>query len=164
MSAMISTRTVTINAAFLQEIKDVHHRLWETLAGLCELCDDRMEEGAAPSHHCLRQFCSLLCELRDQLALHFSLEEAYGYFDDPVDVAPHMCQRAEALRAQHQVLYLSACDLVDRVERAYDSRRTTEMSFLAECYQDFHKQLVAHEEAESELIQEAYADDLGVGD
>ena len=159
MEGKAARPNVTINAAFLQEIKDVHQRLWETLGGLVELCDE-----ATPSHHSLRRFCSLLCELRDQLALHFSLEEAYGYFDDPVEVAPHICRRAESLRGQHQELYLCACDLVDRVERAYDSRRAAEMIVLAKCYQDFHKQLVTHEEAESELIQEAYANDLGVGD
>ena len=35
-----------------------------------------------------RRFAVLLAELRDQLAMHFSLEEAYGYFDAGVhDIA-----------------------------------------------------------------------------
>ncbi len=157
MCAMISTRTVTINAAFLQEIKDVHQLLWVTLDSLRQLCDTPV---AAPSY--LRQLTSLLADLRDQLALHFSLEEAYGYFDDPVDVAPHVSQRAETLRNQHQELYL--CDLVDCCEQAYDGRQFSRATLLAERYRDFHERLVVHEEAESELIQEAYADDLGVGD
>ncbi len=159
MSAMISTRTVTINAAFLQEIKDVHQLLWETLASLREL-----SEQPDSSNGFLREFAKLLNNLRDQLALHFSLEEAYGYFDDPVDVAPHVSQRAETLRGQHQELYVCACELVERVERAYDGRKLADATLLAGAYREFHRQIVEHEEAESELIQEAYASDLGVGD
>ena len=159
MCAMISTRTVTINAAFLQEIKDVHQLLWITLDSLRRLSDTPV---ASSSY--LRQLTSLLADLRDQLALHFSLEEAYGYFDDPVDVAPHVSQRAETLRNQHQELYLCVCDLVDCCEQAHDGRQFARATSLAERYRDFHERLVVHEEAESELIQEAYADDLGVGD
>ena len=56
----------------------------------------------------------LLIELQDQLALHFALEEAYGYFDDPIWVAPHISDLAESLRAEHVALYSELCDLAEQ--------------------------------------------------
>lgn len=159
MCAMISTRTVTINAAFLEEIKEVHEHLWETLGRLQDLY-------ATPtaSESYLRQLTRLLAELRDQLALHFSLEEAYGYFDDPIEVAPHICLTAERLRGEHQDLYLRICDLVDQAEQASDLKRQAAVVMLVSGCCEFHERLTRHEQAETELIQEAYAADIGVGD
>ena len=159
MSAMISTRTVTINAAFLQEIKDVNERLWQTLRSLEEMC--REPTATTPF---LRVVGRAMSELRDQLALHFSLEEAFGYFDDPIETAPHICDCAELLRGQHQELYLICCDLVERLEQAYDRGQNGQAFVLAESCLEFHVRLADHEEAEIALIQEAYANDIGVGD
>jgi len=41
-----------------------------------------------------RHLVDWLSELRDQLALHFALEEAYGYFDEPLHVAPQLAEKA----------------------------------------------------------------------
>ena len=94
MAVSISTTTVTVNAAFLQEIKEVNHELWQLLADLRHRCQRPIAPGTC------RVLVDKLCELRDQLALHFALEEAYGYFEDPVDVAPQLCRQADALLAQ----------------------------------------------------------------
>ena len=99
MSVVTSTGTVTVNAAFLQEIKEVNQELWSLLAELRHRCQRPIAPG-----HC-RQLIDKISLLRDQLALHFSLEEAYGYFDDPVDVAPQLSRQAEHLRSEHRELY-----------------------------------------------------------
>ena len=78
MSIATATSTVTVNAAFFQEIKEVNQELWQTLAQVRDVCQ-RPQVAQVDAH----RFATLLGELRDQLAMHFALEEAYGYFDDP---------------------------------------------------------------------------------
>ena len=153
------TATVTINAAFLQEIKDVNQELWMLQADLRH----RFQRPVAPGHG--RFLIDKLCTLRDQLALHFSLEEAYGYFEDPIDVAPQLSRAAERLRAEHQELYLDLCNLVERSERMfYDEQHAALALWLGPEFLEFDTRLRSHEDRENDLIMEAYDGDIGVGD
>jgi hypothetical protein len=159
MSVAILTGTVTVNAAFLQEIKEVNQELWTLLADLRH----RSQRPIAPGQ--CRLLIDKLCQLRDQLALHFSLEEAYGYFEDPVDVAPRLSRAADKLRSEHKGLYLDFCQLVDRAERMfYDEQHAALALWLGPEFLEFDELLRSHEERESELIFQAYDDDIGVGD
>ena len=156
---MISTTvaTVTVNAAFLQEIKEVHEELWQLLNDLQQQC-----AGGVPAGKSAHLFVRDLALLRDQIALHFALEEAYGYFDDPAHVAPRLCENAEALRQQHQVLYVEISEIADDVEFLPNKGRVSRR--IVTRFQDFHRRLMLHEQAEEELILSMYADDIGVGD
>jgi len=159
MTVITSTGTVTVNAAFLQEIKEVNQELWSLLTDLRHRCQRPIAPG-----HC-RQLIDKLSQLRDQLALHFSLEEAYGYFEDPVDVAPQLGREAQRLRAEHKELYLDFCDLVDRAERMfYDEQHAALALWIGPEFLALDRRLRAHEEAENELIMDAYDGDIGVGD
>lgn len=154
-----STSTVTVNAAFLQEIKEVNAELWSLLENVREAFKDarRIRENG-------RHVIGLLENLRDQLALHFALEEAYGYFDGAVNVAPRLTIAATALRDEHRELYAKIRDLTDYVDGRYRSGRlsaaaeTVSHDFLA-----YYDHLQRHERHEQDLIQQAYGDDLGVG-
>ena len=83
-------RTLTINAAFLQEIKEDNRELRQLLDDCAALLSRPHQAGVE-----LRRVSQLFGKLRDQLAMHFSLEEAYGYFDDAIDVAPRLSRQAE---------------------------------------------------------------------
>jgi len=159
MTVVTSTGTVTVNAAFLQEIKEVNQELWSLLADLRHRC----QRPIAPSQ--CRLLIDKLCQLRDQLALHFSLEEAYGYFEDPVDVAPQLGRQAERLRAEHKELYLQFCDLVERAERMfYDEQHAALALWIGPEFLELDQRLLGHERRENELIMDAYDGDIGVGD
>jgi hypothetical protein len=159
MTVITTTGTITVNAAFLQEIKEVNHELWDVLAQLRHRC----QRPIAPSS--CRQLIDRLCQLRDQLALHFSLEEAYGYFEDPIDVAPQLSRAAERLRAEHKELFLDLCDLFERAERMfYDEQHAALALWIGPEFLDFDSRLRSHEERENDLIMEAYDGDIGVGD
>ena len=151
---------VTVNAAFLQEIKEVNLELWHTLDNVQKIC-------ARPTSirpHC-RRFVEMLAQLRDQLAMHFALEEAYGYFDEPVSVAPRLSRRANDLRIEHRDLYLHICEIVDQAERlAFGRKQLSLATDISLRFRSFHDQLLAHEAQETDLILEAYDDDIGVGD
>ena len=113
-----TTGTVTINAAFLQEIKEVNQQLWRLLADIRRMCC-----RPAPLQEHGRLMTRMLVSLRDELAMHFSLEEYFGYFDDPVGVAPRLSQRANELRREHTALYQQLSTITDDAE-AYGSCHT----------------------------------------
>jgi len=160
MALVNATSTVTVNAAFLQEIKEVNADLWELLDELERLC-------RAPERLMARrnQFIGMLDDLRDQLALHFALEEAYGYFNDPIEVAPRLSELAEELRAEHRVLYLLACRLGEFAEQPLRGDRVSaRVRSVIGQFEDFARRLRHHESRENDLILRVYDDDIGVGD
>src|SRR5262245_47313941 len=109
--AMI-TATVTVNPAFLQEFKEDSHELRQLLhhtSAMLARPREMRTEG--------RRLVELLEKLRDQLALHFSLEESYGYFEEALNVSPQLSRQAECLRSQHSDLYLEVCRIVELAQK-----------------------------------------------
>lgn len=158
METLLSTTAV--NAAFLLEVKQVHHELWAVLAELHEILARPLPVAVNPQH-----LLRLFGQLRDGLALLFTLEEAYGYFDDPVRVSPQCSHEAMHLRSQHRELYLEISQLVEHVERHYDRRELADwIVVIAGAFMRFHRRLQIHEARENALIQQAYDEDLGGGD
>lgn len=158
-SVVVMTRTVTVNAAFLQEIKDVNQELWQRLEEMRHRC----QRPIAPAN--CRHLVERLSQLRDQLALHFALEEAYGYFDDPVEVAPRLSYAAETLRNEHRRLYTDLTHIVDRGERLLHSEQLATLAlWIGPAFLDFDEALRDHEARENDLIYEAYDTDIGTGD
>jgi hypothetical protein len=155
----VATRTLGVNAAFLREIKEDNQRLHEMLDEISELVTAASTHETTP-----RRLAETLSAARDQLALHFSLEEAYGYFEDAVDAAPQLSGRAEELRAQHGPLFLSLCQIVDEAEQWLygESRRT--LAGIAREFGIFRQDFRQHESREADLILEAFDSDVGVGD
>lgn len=160
MSAAIGTATVTVNAAFLQEIKEVNQEMWESFSDLERMCARPM----SLKDHCF-EFVGRLGDLRDQLALHFALEEAYGYFEGPEDVAPDIAERAGKLRGQHRTLYQEFDALTEQAEELLYHRHLAALTaVLPVSFDNFAERLREHEAAESDLLQEAWSQDFGVGD
>ncbi len=156
----ISMRTLTINPAFLQDIKDDNIHLKELLAATSAAFSVETSSTIRP-----RALAELMSRLRDQLATHFSLEEFFGYFDDAIDAAPRLSAEADVLRCQHEALYLTITELADDAERLlYGPVPDDTVSGLAKRFQAFYEQLMAHEESENELITRAFYEDIGVGD
>jgi hypothetical protein len=159
MSVLTSTATVTVNPAFLQEIKEVNQELWQSFADLRQRCSRPIATGMC------RHLVDWLSELRDQLALHFALEEAYGYFDEPLHVAPQLAEKAESIRCEHQELYIEFSELVDRAERMFFAGQTAALAvWIGPRFLDFDARIRDHEERENELICDAFESDIGVGD
>ena len=153
----VITRTVTVNAAFLQEIKDDAEELRQLFRrledGLLSESPPRM-----PRHHLF----SALSELRDQLAMHFSLEEAYGYFEDAIDVAPRLSAKADELRSEHEAFYNDLGEMVEHAEQLLHRESPEhQMGRVARRFGDFLEMFRRHESAENEMIQQAFTEDLG---
>ena len=150
MATASSTRTVTVNAAFLQEIKEVNEELWQFFKDVQRMLSEPLRERSRR-----RRFIAKLEQLRDQVALHFALEEAYGYFESPLHVVAHLCETAATLRAEHRNLYTQLCDLVEDAQQwDYEGQWSLFRSQLAAEFLAFHNRFQLHESRELELIQQ----------
>jgi hypothetical protein len=160
MAGRQRTAAVTVNAAFLQEIKEVNEELWKLLDKLRDACRSVPDVRANRAH-----VAEDLAQLRDQLAMHFALEEAYGYFEDPLIVAPRLSDKAAPLRDEHPLLYATVSELVEYVEaEQYAGRLGEAAGTLVKRFQEFDSRIRRHELRENELIMDAYSSDIGVGD
>lgn len=152
--------TVTINAAFLLEIKEDNQELRQLLEHAVDaLC--KPDRIFTPP----KKLAELLGQLRDQLAMHFTLEEAFGYFEDAVAVAPRLGRQADTLRGEHKDLFLELCNIVEYAERLqYGESPASAVSRIGDRFSVFHRRFRNHEDRENQLILESLNDDLGVGD
>lgn len=152
------TRRLSVNAAFLKDIKDDNRELKVLLDKILPLT---AYPQTAANHW--PEFIELLAELRDQLAFHFSLEEAYGYFEEAILTAPQLSLTSENLRGQHAQLFEQVCELADQVlEIAAD--QPEKVSRFLKKFNRFEHAFEQHEEAELQLIIASLDDDIGVGD
>jgi hypothetical protein len=156
MSVATLTKTLVVNPAFLQEIKDSNPDLWESVRRLQEVSQTVDEPSPI-----LRKLTRLLDDLRDQLALQFSLEESYGYIEVPEQVASQSSRvtidLANQTQSQHSLLYLRLSDLAEQAEelqyRGVEPQRLRE---LVDCSGQFYVDLCKHEQMENELIRRSY--------
>jgi hypothetical protein len=153
-----STGRLTVNAAFLKEIKEDNRQLktlWNRLIPM-------MSHPETAKNHWPELIVDFE-DLRDQLAIHFSLEEAYGYFDEAVDIAPHLSLVAETLKGQHLDLFAQIRDIADQILES-SVEQTEHIRKLIRKFNQFKVAFENHEEAELKLILQSFDDDLGVGD
>jgi hemerythrin-like domain-containing protein len=150
-------QTVTLSPAFLQEIKEDDRRLKTLLDRFRQLASNRPLIASANS-----QLADVATDVRDQLAFHFALEEAYGYIEDPVVVAPRLCERIEQLRIEHSELYALAARIVDSVEALSpdESESHASQSLADQCHR-FLRSFDQHEAKENALIAQAFNEDIG---
>jgi hypothetical protein len=156
------THTLTVNAAFLQEIKEDNRQLRDLFQQTLALLSHPRRQRIPP-----RQIVNDLTLLRDQLAMHFTLEDAFGYFEDAIAEAPRLSDRAKQLHAEHEGLFREICELVEYAETVLYRERPSgysQQTDLAVTFYQFHARFQEHETRENELILDAFDDDIGVGD
>lgn len=154
-----ASSAVAINSAFFQEIKEENVNLSFLLTSL------RAWLRLGPSAYYQRdRFVGLLRELQEELNLHFSLEERYGYFEDAVSVAPDLAERAVALRDEHLRLKSEISRLVEQAESVRNNSSSSGFGSVLARARTFLDQLQSHEGRERELISLAFNNDFGIVD
>jgi len=149
------TKTLVVNPAFLQEIKDSNPDLWDLVSQL-ERVGETLDEPA----QILRRVTRLLDDLRDQLALQFSLEESYGYIEVSSPASRVTGELAIRAQSQHTILYLQLSDLAEQAEELqYRGIERQQLRELVNRSHQFHNDLREHERTENELIRRSY--DIG---
>lgn len=144
-----AAKTLVVNAAFLQEIKDSNPDLWHAVHELRQTCHSD-DEPVKVARRIVRQ----LDELRDLLALQFALEESYGFVELPALAEPTKCSRMAArTRVQHCSLYLMLHDLAEQAEELqYRGVVASQLRELIEGALHFDQKLREHEQMEAELM------------
>lgn len=143
-----ATGVVRVNAAFLQEIKDENHRLKTLLDELHESTVKASTSRLEPE-----RFSELTEDLRDQVALHFALEEAYGYFDDVSETTSKVTNAAELLRAEHGPLLREITEIAEIASQLIEGKLSPEAKDeLFERALRYRASLLKHEAREIELI------------
>ena len=156
----VLTSTLTINAAFLADIKEDNRRLRELLEAAASDATFSLCGAIIP-----RERVELYHAVRDQLALHFTLEDAFGYFHDAIEDNPRLNSAAEKLHSQHESLFREMCVVVDASESIlYSEQDAITVQTLLRNFVQFYNRLAEHEHSENELILAAFDDDIGVGD
>jgi hypothetical protein len=106
-----------------------------------------------------------LDELREHLGMMFALKETGGYLDDVVAATPPLSEKADALKAQHALLFEDLSRLIDQCDEDLSRGRWGRSWKLAEMtFENFCEQLREHEMGEAVLVQEAFNQETGVGD
>lgn len=163
-----SSRRLTVNAAFLKDIKEDNRDLKILMDRLLVLTQPL---EAAANHW--RELIGLFADLRDQLAMHFGLEEAYGYFDQAVGADAELSILADSLRSQHAVLFEDARHLAEAAADACTGDEpiegttpevTSAQEKVLRRFESFLQHFNSHEEAELKVILDALEQDIGVCD
>jgi iron-sulfur cluster repair protein YtfE (RIC family) len=153
-------QTVTLAPAFLQEIKEDDRRLRQLLDQFRQFVLDRdltVSDGL--------RLAALVITVRNRLAFHFALEEAYGYFEDPIEVAPRLCEQIDDLRVEHRELNTDMVNIAEAVETLPPQSPASErLATVQEMCREFLHRLADHESRENALIAQAFNEDVGVGD
>ena len=147
-----TSKTLVVNPAFLQEIKDSNPDLWETIAQLRQVChcDDEPVNVS-------RRLTRLLDALRDQLALQFTLEESYGYVAVPSQSSQVLSDLATESQSQHGMLYMQLSDLAEQAEELqYRGVEASQLRMLVQRTCEFDAELREHEQRENELIERSF--------
>jgi peptidylprolyl isomerase len=154
-----SGSNVTYTPLFWQDIKEDHQcfrRLQQELRKVCAL-----HRRSRVSRFAMMD---LLAQFRDQLGMHFALEEAFAYFDDLLTVAPDLCEQADLLTAEHSKLFVEVCRLADdALDLACRSGVRGTFRGIARAYRAFDDRFQDHEARENELITRSFYHDIGVG-
>ncbi len=161
---------VTINVAFLQEIKsdfgfrDLLNRVYQRLS----------PEGLNSNHNSIgieskavspRQAAEMLGELRDELETYFALEEFYGYFQKSEIENPNVSLKAMDLQSEHETLFIQLSQIVDRTEQiVYQEPGSESLAEVAVELESFCIGLAQHEQSEMDLMMRLCNEDIGVGD
>ncbi len=149
---------VTINVAFLQEIKEEFE-----FRQLLNRVQQNMNSEQPPKP---REASEMLQGLRDELETYFTLEECYGYFQQAAVSNPSVSIKAADLQSQHERLFLQFNALVEMSEQIVYHECSSEISVanLASELDVFCKNLSDHEQNEMELMMRMCNEDIGVGD
>ncbi len=136
-----------------------HEELDQRISNIRQLWLDVDQSGDGPDFVAM---AAELSKLRPMLAQHFEHEEENGFLNDAILQAPRLSRQADDLLAEHR----SFLECVDRMTQrlsgrgeAYSSWRAVSVDLEA-----FVDTLHTHEQAENNLLQSAWFDDIGVGD
>ena len=162
---------VTINVAFLQEIKtdfgfrillnEVYQRLKPNSSE-----QENWDGPFANKHVTSNEAADLLSDLRDELKTYFALEEFYGYFEQDEVSNIRISKKVAKKTEEHETLFLQLGEVIDVAEQIVYHECSSDLSIteVRRLFERFCEALADHEQDEMELIMQMFNEDIGVGD
>ncbi len=145
------------NRDLLEEVRYHHLRLQLLMRAIREVLTCRANHASREPPH--SAMLVLLADLNRELAEHFALEERDGYFAEVKSAAPRFDRHLQKLQQEHVRLLERARELLELAGKAVSAPRRWDA--VAEGLRDLLTRVDAHEQAENELIQAAFSNDLG---
>jgi hypothetical protein len=148
---------VTLNVAFLREIKEDHFSVREQANQIFL----RFKQGMTP-----REAVDWLSSYRDTLETYFALEKCYGYFNNAQITNPVISKRATELQDEHEVLFSDINQLIELTEQIVYRECGPELTLaeISDLFECFASRFEIHEQHEMELMLRLCNEEFGVGD
>jgi hypothetical protein len=149
---------------YLQQLRGRHSSLRRIIAAVLRAVSAHTSESndAAARRLGHAPTMALLSELSRQLPERFSVEERDGYLTEALDVAPRFSRQATALMRQHAEFSQRIRAIVKEAEAALES--ADEWLGVRDHSHHLCLDLITHEQAECDIIESAFLDDMGASD
>lgn len=141
-----------------ESILDEHELLLDEIESLQRWWSEAAELGKPK----FGEMGGRVAQLRNRLAEHFELEESGGYMAAVVRMVPRLAPQAEHLRREHSRFLHDLDELTARL-----MGRGSPLTYWSEAQavlDEILSRVQQHEHAEKEMLQSAFADDVGAGD
>ena len=138
------------DADIIRRIEAEHEELRELLGTIHLALADELS---------VAQVTRLLQSLADELQVHFNDEEEQGFFSQITDQAPRLSNQAEQLCREHDDMLSDVLNMINEARRGDGS--ATWRKELGDTFHTFSKRLMRHESNESDMLQQAYGEDVG---
>ena len=143
---------------------DIQRDYRELKSLLAEASNCLLATTCDPEKYSPRQVVTTLRRLQHRLAMHFTLEEAFGYGEEEMSRAPWLSIRAAELRAEHDEIFARLKAIVRTSERLLADGEASLLKSLCTSFENFVIDLHVHENQEADLLLSLFDDDVGVGD
>ena len=138
-----------------------HHMLRRMMGELRGSLEDPTPGAPEQTEHAWADaLAERLLKLHDELVLHFREEEDSGFFDSLATEFPHLSHRLKQLEEEHAWVLREAREIVSSCMSFAEAGSGIGQE-LADRTLHLLDRMEAHEQSENELIQRAYAVDLG---
>lgn len=146
--------------AYIEGVRADHQELRNLVRGIERQLNAAEAAGWAKNE--AQVVLTAIDELGRHLREHFAEEEAGGYMEEALALAPRFGPQAERLLKEHPTMLQQVGRLVELARCCCEqAQQGPELSRLA---REFFATLRAHDAAENQIIQEAFNTDLGLND
>ena len=140
------------HAAYSVHLRAEHHRLHEVIQRINQ--DWPVNDATEQSPDEFAQTAEEIVQLREELAHHFRKEEEGGCLEEAVCRCPSLGHDADRIEAEHEPFLVELDEIISCLQAARES--TAQAAELRHKFEAFAQKLHVHEEAENQLLENAF--------
>jgi len=147
---------------YIHQLRSHHSSLRRTVFNVLHVLNDMAAQQTSEAGTTATDVASALALLGDlgrHLPVRFELEERGGYLAEALTAAPRFSRQATGLMQQHAVFNRRMDALVKETEQAAGTAHA--WSTARDTFRTLALDLLTHEQAEADIVESAFLDDLG---